>query len=254
MTVTSKNRIKDALEQAKQQGQLRSEKIKEIVRNAVSESILEVKEGRKDIAALVQNAVAALLETVREEGGEIKEEIAATLEGAVEGVSSARRQLLSKERSEIKQLQSQIDLEEAELQQEIDGALVEVKTVESNRSEKVKEAIESAIDNIRNSEEVALLQKRYAQLKAQLAIIDANLAERYGDRYDEVKHYLDEAKTWYDRAQENPEEFTDRVDRKRVEFESQLSEAGSAVARGERQLKQRLKELWHSITEIFHNK
>jgi hypothetical protein len=59
-----------------------------------------------------------------------------------------RRQILSKDRNQIKQLQSQIDIEEAELQREIDGALVEIRTVESDRSEKVKEAIKSAIDNI----------------------------------------------------------------------------------------------------------
>lgn len=254
MAPTKINHVKDALEQAKQQGQLRAEKIKEIVRAAVRESALEVKEGRKDIASLVQNAVTALLETVQEESGEIKEEITATIEGAVEGVSSARREIFAKDRAEIKQLQTQIDENEAQLQQEIDGALIQVQATEIDRSDKTKAAIESAINKIRNSEEVAILRKRYAQLKAQLAIVDANLAERYGDRYEEVKHHLDEAKIWYDRAQANPEEFTNQVNQKRVEFESQLTEAGTAVAKGERQIKQRLKTLWQSITEIFRDK
>jgi hypothetical protein len=254
MAPTKINDIFDALQEAQQQGQLRTDKIKEIVKSAVAESLLEAKEGRKEIATLVQNAVAAAIETFQAEGGEIKEEISATLEGAIEGVTSARRQIFAQERAEVKQLQTQIDSNEAELQQEIDGALIQVQAVEGDRSEKVKAALQSAIENVRNSEEVSLLQKRYAQLKAQLAIIDANLAEHYGDRYDEVKHHLDEAKTWYDRAQANPEEFTAQVDQKRVEFESQLTEAGTAVARGERQLKQKLKLLWQSITEVFQNK
>lgn len=254
MAPTKINGIKDALQEAKQQGQLRTDKIKEIVKSAVTESLFEAKEGRKEIAALVQNAVAAAIEVFQTEGGEIKEEISATLEGAVEGVTSARRQIFAQERAEVKQLQTQIDSDEAELQQEIDGALIQVQANESDRSDKVKAALQSAIEKVRNSEEVSLLQKRYAQLKAQLAIIDANLAEHYGDRYDEVKHHLDEAKTWYDRAQANPEEFNAQVDQKRVEFESQLTEAGTAVARGEKQLKQKLKALWQSITEVFQHK
>lgn len=254
MAPTKINGIKDALQEAKQQGQLRTEKIKEIVKSAVTDSLFEAKEGRKEIATLVQNAVAAAIEVFQTEGGEIKEEISATLEGAVEGVTSARRQIFAQERAEVKQLQTQIDSDEAELQQEIDGALIQVQANESDRSDKVKAALQSAIEKVRNSEEVSLLQKRYAQLKAQLAIIDANLAEHYGDRYDEVKHHLDEAKTWYDRAQANPEEFNAQVDQKRVEFESQLTEAGTAVARGERQLKQKLKALWQSITEVFQHK
>ncbi|MGL6337846.1 MAG: histidine kinase [Waterburya sp.] len=254
MAPTKINGIKDALQEAKQQGQLRTDKIKEIVKSAVTDSLFEAKEGRKEIATLVQNAVAAAIEVFQTEGGEIKEEISATLEGAVEGVTSARRQIFAQERAEVKQLQTQIDSDEAELQQEIDGALIQVQANESDRSDKVKAALQSAIEKVRNSEEVSLLQKRYAQLKAQLAIIDANLAEHYGDRYDEVKHHLDEAKTWYDRAQANPEEFNAQVDQKRVEFESQLTEAGTAVARGERQLKQKLKALWQSITEVFQHK
>ena len=72
MAPTKINHIKDALQQAKQRGQLRADKIKEIVKLAVSESALEVKEGRKEISALVQNAVTAVIETFQEEsGGEV---------------------------------------------------------------------------------------------------------------------------------------------------------------------------------------
>ncbi|MGL5807198.1 MAG: histidine kinase [Xenococcaceae cyanobacterium] len=254
MTVTSKNRIKEALEQAKQEGQLRAEKIKEIARNAVSETKWELTEGRQQINTLIRDAVAAVVELFQDKSGDFKEEITASLEGTIEGIRKARGQAISQERTDLKQLQSKLDRSEAEFQQEIDSALVQIEDTQTERSEKVKVAIADAIYTIKNSEEVALLQKRYAQLKAQLAIVEANLADRYGDRYEDVKHYLDEAKTWYERAKENPEVFTERVESRRVEFENQLSNAGTSVARGEQQMKLILQQLWHSITELFHER
>lgn len=52
MAPTKINDIQDALQEAKQQGQLRADKIKEIVKSAVAASLLEAKEGRKEIATL----------------------------------------------------------------------------------------------------------------------------------------------------------------------------------------------------------
>jgi hypothetical protein len=255
MTVTNKNKIKDALEEAKQQGQLRVDKIQSIVRNAIADTTSEIKEGRQDISSIVRDAVAAVIEIFQDKGGEIKEEITASLEGAIDGIRTLRREKLSQNRTELKQIQSQIDRNEAEFQQEIDGALVKVQETENenNRSERVKAAIAEAIETIRNSEEVTLLQKRYAQLRAQLAIVDANLAERYGDRYEDVQHHLNEAKSWYERAKEDPALFRDKVDLKKVEFEQKLSEAGSAVAKRERRIKQILQELVKSLTEVFRH-
>ncbi|MFM2315533.1 MAG: hypothetical protein RLZZ04_4811, partial [Cyanobacteriota bacterium] len=48
MAPTKINDIKDALQEAKEQGQLRADKIKEIVKSAVAQSLLEAKEGRKE--------------------------------------------------------------------------------------------------------------------------------------------------------------------------------------------------------------
>jgi len=57
---------------------------------------------------------------LQEKGGDIKEEITASIEEAIEGVSSWRRQSITKIQTEVNQLQDRIDTEEDELQQEID--------------------------------------------------------------------------------------------------------------------------------------
>lgn len=254
MSDSRKERIVADLQRAKETGELKTEKIREIIKNAIAEAVTEVKEGRSEITNLIQDAIAAVTETTKETGSEIKENVTASIQGAIDGIGEARRQKIAQTQSEITTLEAQVVEEERELQQEIDEALSEVKTKSETQSDKVKEAIAEAIVNISNSEEFALLQKHYARLKAQIAVLQANLANRYGEQYEEVGKYIEDAKNWYGKAKEDPEVFTEPVKRKRAEFEEKLSQSGSAAARKEKQLKQILLELWHEIKEIFQEK
>ena len=254
MSESKKKRIIADLQQAKQTGQLRTENIREIVRDAIAQTVGEVKEGRIEIVSLVRDAIAAVSEIFQEKSGEIKEEVTEAIEGAIDGVIALRRKTIAKTQSEIITLEAQVVKEEAELQQEIDSALTTIQKESSNKTDKVTQAIADAIMAIKDSEEFALLQKRYAQLKAQLAVVQANLANRYGEQYEEVNKYLNEAKAWYEKAKEDPEVFTEPVKQKRAEFEQKLGEAGSAVARKEKQIKRLLQELWKAMKEIFHER
>ncbi len=254
MSDSRKERIIADLQQAKQTGELKTEKIREIIKNAIAEAVSEVKSGRSEVTSLVQDAIAAVTETVKETGGEVKEEVTASIQGAIEGISEARRQKINQAQSEITTLEAQVVEEENELQQDIDQALAEVKTQSGSQPDKIKEAIAEAMITIGNSDEFAILQKHYARLKAQTAVLQANLANRYGEQYGDVGKYLDDAKVWYDKAKEDPEVFTEPVKRKRAEFEDKLGATGGAVARKEKQVKQMLKELWHEVREIFQEK
>ena len=254
MSESRKERIIADLQQAKQTGQLKTENIRTIVKEAISQTVSEVKEGRTEIVSLVKDAIAAVTETFQEKSGEIKEEVTEAIEGAIDGVSEIRHRTISKTQSEIQTLEAQVVAEESELQQEIDGALTTIEKESSDQSDKVTQAIAEAIITIRDSEEFALLQKRYAQLKAQLAVVQANLSSRYGEQYEEVNKYLNEAKTWYEKAKADPEAFTEPVKQKQADFEQKLGETGSAVARKEKQIKRLLKELWQSMREIFAEK
>ena len=227
MSDSRKERIIADLQQAKQTGELKTEKIREIIKNAIVEAVSEVKSGRSEITGLIQDAISAVTATVKETGGEVKEEVTASIQGAIDGISEARRQKIAETQSEITTLEAQVVEEENELQQEIDEALAEVKTQSDTQPDKVKEAIAEAMINIGNSEEFAILQKHYARLKAQTAVLQANLANRYGEQYGEVGKYLDDAKVWYDKAKEDPEVFTEPAKRKRAEFEQKLGETGT---------------------------
>ena len=75
MNESRKEKILSNLKQAKETGQLKTESIRDIVRTAVSESVLEIKEGRAEISSLVQEAIAAVVEIFQDKEGEIKEQV-----------------------------------------------------------------------------------------------------------------------------------------------------------------------------------
>lgn len=254
MSDSRKERIISDLQQAKQTGELKTEKIRAIVKNAIAQTISEYKEGRSEIVNLVQDAISAVTETFQEKSGEVKEEVTASIQGAIDGISEARRQKIAETQSEITTLEAKVVEQEQELQEDIDNALANVKTQSETQPDKTKIAIAEAVTTIANSEEFALLQKHYARLKAQTAVLQANLANRYGAQYEEVNKYLEEAKVWYEKAKEDPDNFSEPIKRKRAEFETKLGSTGGAVARKEKQVKQLLKELWHEVRDIFQDK
>ena len=249
-----KDQLLTDLRQAKEAGQLKAVRIREIVKAAVSQVALEFKSGSSDIRLIVKDAVSAVTETLPEKGTEIKEELTASIEGAIEGISSWRRQSISRNQAEVKELQIKIDTEEDELQQEIERLLIDFEEAGKGTSPNVKASIESAITALKNSEEVALMKKRYAQLQAQAAILRANLAAQYGGRTEEVKEHLDEAKTWYSRTRTQAEAVVEQAEHKKAQLEERLSAAGAALGQKERQIKQILNDLRQSAAELLREK
>lgn len=250
-----KDRITNDLKQVKETGQLRTERVREIVRSAVSQVVSELKQGSGDIRSIVKDAVSGAIAGLRERGSETKEEITASIEGALDGVNSARQKTISEAQAEIKQLLAKLDTEEEALEQQVESSLTEVEEAGQEAPADMKASIESAIRSFKDSEEAAILRKRYAQLQAQAAILRANLAARYGGRFEEVEDHLDEAKGWYDRTRAKAEtEGITPTDQKRTQVEERFGEAGTAVARKERKVRRVLSDLLQAIADNLREK
>ncbi|MBD2496073.1 histidine kinase [Nostoc sp. FACHB-280] len=254
MVKNIKEQIQTDLRQAKETGQLRTERVREIVKSAVSQVASELKEGSTELRGLVKDAVAAVIETLQERGTEIKEEVTASIEGALEGVNHKRHETIIQTQSELQRLQAQLDSEEEKLQQDVDVILAEIEETGKQNTADTKNVIDSAVNAVKNSDEVSLLRKRYAQLQAQLAIVRANLAARYGGRSDEIQNYLNDARSWYDQARPQAEVLATQVSQKRSQLEDKLGEAGTAIAKKELQLKQTLRELLLATADLFKDK
>jgi hypothetical protein len=254
MSENIKDTIKAEIELVKETGQQRAERIREIVKSAVSQVGSELKSGSTDFRILVREAVSAVVENLQEKGGELKEEVTASIEGALEAVNSKRHETIAKTQAEVKQLQAKIDEEEDKIQEDVQGILAEIKETGTEKSTQVTTAIAAAIETIKNSDEFELLKKRYAQLQAQLAIVQANLAAQYGGRDKQVKDYLDDAQKWVVQARPRAEVAAENLKEKHEQLDSKLGEAGGVLARKEQQVKQVLKELLMTATSFFKDK
>lgn len=250
MSNSVKERVKADLEQAKVEGQVRVERLRDIVKTAVSQAVGELQGGSGEIRLIVRDAIAAMVESLGERGKHTKDEAIASVEGLIEGISGSKQEAINQTEREIQQLQSRMEQEERELDETMEVAVSELESASSSDSLEIKELLSTMVDRIKNTEEASLLKKRYSQLQTQLAVVKANLAMRYGDRYEEVKHHLDDAKAWHEAAKSQSDKLdSGLVQQKQAEFEAKLGQTGTAVARKEKEVKRLLKELWHTLTD-----
>ncbi|MEO1148540.1 MAG: histidine kinase [Cyanobacteria bacterium J06638_22] len=246
--------VSEELKRAKAEGSLRADRIKEIVKAAVSQAIAELKEGSGEVGTIARDVVQAVSDEVKGKSQSVASDIRASVEGVVEGISETRREAIAKNQEQIQVLEVEVVEQERLLQEEVENALVKIETdTQTNGIEDtdLKATIASILSHIRDSEAVANMKAQYARLKAKLAVLDANLASRYGDRYDEVKRHLDSAKAWYDNAKTSTEAGDKSVvQEKYTEFEQRLGELGTALASKEKQIKERLTELWKTTSQL----
>lgn len=250
MANSIKDRLVSDLEKAKSEGNLRTSRIREIVKEAVSQAALEVKAGMVELRGVARDAMSAVIEVVGSQSKAVGEDIAASVEGVVEGISHAQATAIARTEAEIEHLQTQLDNQTQEMAETVSGALVEIESVGQETQESLRDRILSAIRGLQDREELSNLRQQYARLRAQIALLDAKLAARYGDRYAEVKRQMENAKEWYEQEKTKVEASgTDPVATRQVELERKAGEIGVAIARKEQQIKESLKELWHSATQ-----
>ncbi|MEB3357132.1 MAG: hypothetical protein VKK04_10420 [Synechococcales bacterium] len=254
MAESVKDRVTQDLQRAKQEGKLRSERIRDIVKEAVAQAVGELKGGTSELRLVVKDAIAAVIDVVRDRGSEAKEDIQASVEGVLEGVNSTRRQAIAQIESQMEQLQEQIDSEETRLEEQTSLVLSDIEETGEETKSAIGDTVQSVVTSIRNSPEVALMKKRYAQLRAQLALLRANLSAEEGTpEFDRVNRYLEDARSWYERMRAEPQPKgaeNSYLAQKQASFEAKMSEAGGAVARKEAQVKQVLRDLWKSFTDL----
>jgi len=248
-----KEQITADLEKAKAEGTLRTERIREIVKEAVSQAVAELKEGASEIRWVAKDAISTVISNLGEKGRESKEEITASIEGVIEGITHRQQEAIAQSQARLEQLQAEVQAQEQQLETEIteiNGALVEIETTEPESPKNLRSIIENAVNAVKERKEIALLQQQYDRVKIQLVVLDERLTTRYGDRYEEVKQQLENAQVWYESKKAEVEAGApDPVQQKQVEIEGNASKAGSVVARKEREVKQQLKELWQTMTK-----
>ena len=245
-----KDKIKINLNRAKSQGKIRSEHIREIVKDAVAQTVAELKEGSDEIGSIVKDAISTVIADLQGSREENSEKITASIEGAIAGSTHQRQQAIAERRERLLAIQTQLDQQQEELDRESSAIMMDIKVV--GLTDNNSEEIDLAVNSYQEHHELGILQEQYIKLKSQLALLDKKLADRYGDRYQEIKQQWEKAKTWYgEKKIEAKASEVIPLQQKQAEFENNLGELGTLAARKEEQIKQGLKEIWKSKDSVI---
>ncbi|MFQ3618970.1 MAG: hypothetical protein SNJ57_15315 [Cyanobacteriota bacterium] len=246
MTHSVKERIQEDLQRAKSEGSLRAERIRDIVKAAVAEAMAEVSQGTGELKAIATDALTAAFAVVRDRAATRTEDMAASVEGVVEGIGESHREAIAQAQVQIDNLQQTLDQADRQLEAEITTALATVDLPEAEATTKTpfKVLIDLVVNVVKEREVFNIFQQRYDRLKQQLAELDTRLQERYGDRYDEVKRQLETAQTWYASAKAEGETLgTEAKHFKQDELEAKAADLGTTLAQKEAKIKAQLREI-----------
>jgi hypothetical protein len=226
-----KERITKDLEQVKEKGTARTQKIREIVQSAVGDAVSEIKDGSLEVRTIAQDAVTAVIEHFKSKGNDAKNEVMAAMEGVVSGVSNQKDNTTDK------------PMDEKQVLDAVDGALVAVEKTQQ-KAPFTFMSLFLSLFNILKKRFFTNLQKESVYLKDLLAKWDVKLTEKHGDRYTQVKQRWETAQTSYNETKTkiaNGE--TSPVNQYQTEVEDKAAKAGATVAQTEVVIRQQLKTL-----------
>jgi hypothetical protein len=181
MATVIKEKVVADLQKAKAEGGLRVEKIREIFKAAVAQSMAEVKEGSSGVRAIAKDSMASVIDILNETGNNTQAEVNASVEGIVEGIQDGNYHAA-----------------------DLGGALAEIEASGNQTSADMQSLMAAVLNALKRTPQYALLMDRYAEVKTRLNSVDAQLSEKYGDRYQQLKQQLEKiweiAKVWFAKA------------------------------------------------------
>lgn len=245
MSKPIKEHLTENIDKVKDEGKIRSENIRSIITDAASLTAAEIKEGTQKMRTLVKDAVSAAIAELKDTGSEIPEKVTTSIESAIEESTRYRKEAIASLQAKMHDIQAQIEERQRQLDMDIEDTIIDIKATEVGEADRVNVALDRAVNNVKEREESASLKQQYLDLKFQLANLDAKLAERYGDRYMEVKQQLENVKTLYEKAKaEAKASGVTPLQLKQLEIERKLSRFASAAAIAEHEIVQYLQDLW----------
>lgn len=253
MATAIKDRITDDLQKAKQEGGLVADRIREIVKLAVTESVGEIKQGSGEIKTIARDAIAAVMELVKEKQHTAKADLMASIEGVIDGIRASRQTEIDQTQTQIAELETTLDVQAQELNDEVENALVAIETSvntppdsETTAAPDFQTLLTKALATVRETKQFAIAQEQYTKLRDKLAQFDDQLTQRYGDRYAQIKHQFESswasAKQWY--VQQRADIATGKptpVETLQAALDTQAAKAGTVAAQTEQELKTQVK-------------
>jgi len=144
-----KDRIVEELRKAKEAGQITTKRVHEIIEEAVSDVVIESKEGAAQLRLIVKEAVGAALIGLKKTGENTKVTVEAAVEGAIAGARSHGDQTVEATWKEVWQLETRLTEEKARLAKDLTEGLGGAKDAGETLSGDVKKWVESAVVDVK---------------------------------------------------------------------------------------------------------
>lgn len=194
--------------------------------------------------ALVQAKAAALNARIAFEIDKSPERAQQALQDAESYLKQIKDSSSKATMDEIAQLQDKIQVAQQAVREEANDAKSRI----SNVVISIDERIQSYGQTIQESEEAKILKKRYAQLEANAALLQANLAEKSDTTRKQVANYLDESRAWY---QGMKAKTSQRWNKNIEDMSTRIDQAKKAVERKDKQARAKLAELLDRASQML---
>lgn len=186
--------------------------------------------------ALLQAKSAALKARIAMEIDKSPERAQQALQDAENYLQQAKASFSKATSEQIAQLQDKAQTAQQAVREKADNAKSSINTLVMSTEER----IQSYGKTIQESEEAKLLKKRYGQLEAKVALLQASLAEKSDATGKQAAAYLDESKAWYESLKL---QASQRYDKELTDMSTRIDEAKQAVKRKDKQTRAKLAEL-----------
>jgi len=186
--------------------------------------------------ALVQAKAAALNARIALEIDKSPERAQQALQDAENYLQQAKASADKATAEQIAQLQNKAQTAQQAVRERADNAKSSINMLVMSTEER----IQSYGKTIQESEEAKLLKKRYGQLEAKAALLQASLAEKSDATGKQAAAYLDESKAWYESLKL---QASQRYDKELTDMSTRIDEAKQAVKRKDKQARTKLADL-----------
>ena len=186
--------------------------------------------------ALVQAKTAALNALIALEIEKSSEKAQQALQDAENCLRQAKDRAGEATVEQIVQLQDLVHAAQQAVREETDMAKFSINTLVMSTDER----IQSYEKTIKESEEAKLLQKRYGQMEAKVALLKANQAAKADATGKQAVAYLNESKAWYNSLKS---QASQRWNKELTDMSMRIDEAKQAVERKDKQARAKLAEL-----------
>ena len=144
-----KERIAEELKKAKEAGEITTEKVSEIVKEAVSAAVAKTKGGVEELRPVVKDAVLAAAEGLKDAGADAKETVDGAVEGAIAGARSRGEQAIEATREELRKLETHLKDEKTKLAQDLRESIEGARDAGAVLSGDIMKRVGSALTDIK---------------------------------------------------------------------------------------------------------